>query len=179
MSNARSLAATVAQADRYGFVPPGVCLAYALATAPTGWLMCYGQALVPGDASTAALRAALLADGSPYGTSGSDPLVPDGRGRGIVGKDNMGGTAVNRVTTAVSGLNGAALGAVGGDQRAQGHSHAGSIGSGIIQLTGAATGAGGAFVVQSDGSNQTIGTTNAGASQNMAPSIILNTIIKL
>lgn len=42
--------------------------------------------------------------------------VPDRRGRVAVGRDNMGGTAANRITAAVAGFNGATLGAVGGAQ---------------------------------------------------------------
>lgn len=42
--------------------------------------------------------------------------IPDHRGRVAAGKDNMGGSAANRLTTAASGVNGAALGAAGGSQ---------------------------------------------------------------
>lgn len=96
----------------------GVVLDYALSAPPSPqWLMCYGQALAAGDATTARLRAKLIADGNPYGADGSgNPLVPDARGRGTAGKDNMGGTAANRLTTAGAGINGALLGAAGGSQ---------------------------------------------------------------
>lgn len=50
----------------------GVVLEYALSTPPSAkWLMCFGQALEDGDATTARLRAKLLADGSPYGADGA------------------------------------------------------------------------------------------------------------
>lgn len=96
----------------------GVVLDYALSAPPSAaWLMCYGQALTAGDASAARLRAKLLADGSPYGVDGSgNPLVPDGRGRVFAGKDDMGGAAASRLTTAGAGINGAQLGATGGAQ---------------------------------------------------------------
>lgn len=96
----------------------GVVLDYALSTPPSAaWMMCYGQALTSGTPATARLRAKLLADGSPYGVDGGgNPLVPDARGRGTAGKDNMGGVAANRLTTAGGGINGAALGAAGGSQ---------------------------------------------------------------
>lgn len=42
--------------------------------------------------------------------------IPDDRGRGNIGRDNMGGTAANRVTNAGSSIVGAQLGAVGGSQ---------------------------------------------------------------
>ena len=42
--------------------------------------------------------------------------LPDLRGVGTIGKDNMGGSAANRVTTAGSGIDGVTLGANGGAQ---------------------------------------------------------------
>jgi microcystin-dependent protein len=96
----------------------GVVLDYALSTPPSPqWLMCYGQALAAGNATTARLRAKLIADGNPYGADGSgNPLVPDARGRAVAGKDDMGGAAANRLTAAGAGVNGALLGAAGGSQ---------------------------------------------------------------
>lgn len=92
----------------------GVVMDYALKAAPSGWLMCYGQAL-PADTPHTNLRAALIADGFPYGRDGSgNPLLPDARGRVAAGKDDMGGAAAGRVTTGGSGINGAQLGATGG-----------------------------------------------------------------
>ncbi len=47
---------------------------WAFTTAPTGWIFMRGQACT----TTYPLwRAALIADGNPYGTSGSDPLFPN------------------------------------------------------------------------------------------------------
>lgn len=63
----------------------GTVLPYALATAPAGWLICDGAALAPGTADV--LRAKLIADGSPYGTSGSNPKLPDLRGEFLRGLD--------------------------------------------------------------------------------------------
>nr|WP_281381282.1 tail fiber protein [Microvirga lupini] len=96
----------------------GVVLDYALPTPPSSaWAMCYGQALVAGVPETAALRKKLIDAGFPHGKNGNnDPLVPDGRGRVFAGWDSMGGTAAGRLTTAGGGVNGAALGAVGGAQ---------------------------------------------------------------
>lgn len=89
---------------------------YAFSTPPNAaWRMCYGQALLAGDTDAAALRAKLIADGNPYGVDGSgNPRVPDFRGRGAAGKDDMGGTAAGRLTTAGSGIDGTKLGAAGG-----------------------------------------------------------------
>ena len=49
----------------------------------------------------------------------TSPAVPAFRGRGMFGQDNAGGTAAGRLTTAVSGVDGTTIGAVGGDQHAQ------------------------------------------------------------
>lgn len=49
--------------------------------------------------------------------------VVDRRGRAGFGRDNMGGTAASRVTSAISGVNAARLGASGGDQRMHQHNH--------------------------------------------------------
>src|SRR5690606_25444111 len=42
--------------------------------------------------------------------------LPDGRGRVVAGKDNMGGSAAGRLTNAVSGGTGTTLGAAGGSE---------------------------------------------------------------
>ena len=44
---------------------------------PAGSMKCNGDPLPSGVSATAALRAALLADGSPYGVSGADPRIPN------------------------------------------------------------------------------------------------------
>lgn len=85
---------------------------YALTTAPAGWRLCDGSALT----GTSPLRTALIAAGNPYGVSGSNPLLPDLRGRQIVGKDDMGGVAANRITAAGGNFNAAVLGGTGGAQ---------------------------------------------------------------
>lgn len=47
-------------------------------------------------------------------TAGYTIGLPNGKGKALVGRDNMGGTAANLVTTALSGINGTILGAIGG-----------------------------------------------------------------
>jgi microcystin-dependent protein len=49
--------------------------------------------------------------------------LPDLRGRTVVGKDDMGGTAANRVTAGISGIAGITLGATGGSEAVHQHSH--------------------------------------------------------
>lgn len=56
---------------------------YTVGTEPTGWLICDGREATP---SYPALRAALIADGSPYGTANGNPRIPDYQGRVLVGK---------------------------------------------------------------------------------------------
>ena len=102
----------------YSLIPPGMIMPYAGASAPGGWLLCYGQSL---STSTYATLFAVL--GYTYGGSGASFALPDLRGRSIFGKDNMGGTAASRLTTAISNVDGTTLGAAGGDQRSQLHTH--------------------------------------------------------
>lgn len=94
-------------------LPVGVGpLPWAGTTAPSGWLLCYGQSLLR--ASYAALFAAI---GTTYGAAdGTHFNLPDMRGRVAAGKDDMGGSAAGRLTTAGSGVDGATLGANGGAQ---------------------------------------------------------------
>lgn len=166
----------------------GTVLPYALATAPAGWLLCNGAAVAPGTADV--LRAALIAAGSPYGTSGANPLLPDLRGRVAAGKDNMGGTAAGRLSNAGTGnpgVDGAALGAAGGADRhtmteAQMPAHVHSSGAGN---NGFWVDVGGRYVANASGSvinlNNVPNTASAGsgaAHPNLQPTIVLNHIIK-
>lgn len=64
----------------------------------TNWVLAYGQSVA----------------GSTYATVTGSSTLPDLRGRTLAGKDNMGGIAANRLTSAGSGVNGLALGAFGG-----------------------------------------------------------------
>jgi microcystin-dependent protein len=89
---------------------------FAGSAAPSGWLLCYGQAI--SRTSYAGLFAAL---GTTYGSGdGSTTFnLPDLRGRAIAGKDDMGGAAANRITNAGSSITGTTLGASGGTQNHQ------------------------------------------------------------
>lgn len=143
-------------------VPPGTVLAFAGATAPAGYLLCYGQ-----NVSRTAYAALFAALGTAWGSGdGSTTFgLPDLRGRAPFGKDDMGGSAASRITSGTSGINGAALGATGGDQRMQAHSGHTS---------------GGAYNVAFDANPITAGSGSqgAGSSQNMPPAAIVNYIIK-
>ena len=91
--------------------PVGVMHGYAGATAPEGWLLCYGQAV-----SRTAYADLFTVIGTTYGSGdGSTTFnIPDRRGRVGVGKDNMGGVSANRLTGQSGGVNGDVLGAAGG-----------------------------------------------------------------
>jgi len=93
--------------------PAGVVLPFSGNTAPAGYLFCYGQAV------SRTTYADLFSEiGTTYGTgNGSTTFnLPDLRGRAVFGKDNMGGAAAGRLTTAgdISANN--TLGATGGAQ---------------------------------------------------------------
>lgn len=75
----------------------------------------YGQLLT--SAAFAAMQAVADAAGRPYGgVAGTNFNMPDMRGRVAAGKDDMGGTAANRITAAISGAAGSVLGAVIGSE---------------------------------------------------------------
>lgn len=67
----------------------------------------------------------------PYGFTGAGNTttfnLPDLRGRTVSGKDNMGGSTASRITSAISGLNGTILGAVGGDEKLHQHTHPNTV----------------------------------------------------
>lgn len=109
----------------------GTVLDFAGTTAPTGWLMCYGQAV-----SRATYPNLFAKIGTTFGAGDGTTTfnLPDTRGRAVIGKDDMGGTAANRVTTAGGGIDGATLGASGGAQTHQltaaqmpAHTHANTL----------------------------------------------------
>lgn len=95
-------------------VPAGVVLPFAGSTAPTGWLLCYGQ--VVSQTTYADLYAALSTTYNTGGEGAGNFRLPDLRGRTTAGKDNMGGSAANRLTAAGSGITGTTLGATGGSE---------------------------------------------------------------
>ncbi len=83
-------------------IPVGSVIAYAGASAPDGWALCYGQAI---SRTTYANLFTVL--GTTYGVGDSSTTfnVPDLRGRRPFGKDDMGGsgTSQREITTATMG----------------------------------------------------------------------------
>jgi microcystin-dependent protein len=91
--------------------PLGIVVPFAGSSAPTYWLLCYGQAV---SRTTYADLFAVI--GTTYGSGdGSTTFnLPDLRGRVAAGKDDMGGSSANRLTDQSGGLNGDTLGDTGG-----------------------------------------------------------------
>jgi microcystin-dependent protein len=170
----------------------GIVLPFAGTSAPSGWLFCFGQSL-----SRTGIYADLFAViGTTYGSVDASSFnLPDMRGRVPVGKDDMGGSSANRITSAVCGIQGFTLGAAGGDQRLHAHTHG-------VTDPGHAHGVGywnllansggqyekylrdqGANYANTSTTGSTTGisiqtNTEGGTAQNVPPSIILNYIIK-
>ena len=110
----------------------GTVLDFAGTAAPTGWLMCYGQTVNTTDYPN--LFAKIGATYNVGGEAAGVFRLPDTRGRAAIGKDNMGGTAAGRVTTAGAGIDGKTLGASGGTEthtltaaQMPAHTHANTI----------------------------------------------------
>lgn len=102
--------------------------------------------------------------------------IPDLRGRVAAGRDNMGGTVANRLTTAGAGIAGVNLGDAGGSQthtlttaEMPAHTHANGVTAGSAW---AALGCG------SQGTGNTGSTGGGGAHQNTQPTLVANKIIK-
>jgi microcystin-dependent protein len=113
--------------------PAGGVMTFAGTAAPSGWLLCDGSAI-----SRVTYAALFTAIGTTHGVGdGSTTFnLPDIRGRIAAGKDNMGGTAANRLTAAGSGITGTTLGVAGGTEthtlttaQSPAHTHGGSTGT--------------------------------------------------
>jgi microcystin-dependent protein len=156
--------------------PAGMVVPYAGSAAPSGWLLCYGQAV-----SRTTYAGLFATISTTYGTGdGSTTFnIPDLRGRVVAGQDDMGGSSANRLTNQTDGLDGDTLGATGGaethtltEAQMPAHTHAFDQGNSAV-ANGAlradqAFGAGGL----------TESTGGGGAHNNVQPTIILNYIIK-
>jgi microcystin-dependent protein len=160
-----------------GSTPPGVMAPYAGSSAPSGWLLCYGQAL-----SRTTYADLFAAIGTDYGVGdGSTTFnLPDLRGRVWIGLDNMGGSSANRVTDAAADSIGGTLGEevhtlTTGEMPS--HTHTTPSLLGIWAGSGPGLTAGGSYSPTTPRS-----ATNAegggGAHNNMQPGMAGNVIIK-
>jgi microcystin-dependent protein len=94
-------------------IPPGTIAPFGGGTVPAGWLLCDGTAI-----SRTTYSALFSAISTTYGVGDNSTTfgLPDYRGRVPAGKDDMGGSAANRLTAAGAGITGTTLGASGGAQ---------------------------------------------------------------
>lgn len=163
-------------------VPAGATFAWPAAAIPAGYLECNGQAVSRN--TYAALFAAI---GTEHGAGdGVNTFnVPDIMGRTIFGKEAV----ASRLTAAISGINGADLGAVGGSQSLQQHNHTAAVvdpghvhGGGGTPVNAEPGGGPGYQQVNTaaavTGISVNIGQTGAGNSGNVPPAIVLKWIIK-
>jgi microcystin-dependent protein len=159
-------------------VPSGSMTAFAGSTTPAGWLLCDGGAV-----SRTTYASLFSAISTTYGVGdGSTTFnLPDLRGRVPAGKDNMGGTAANRLTSGGSGITGTTLGAVGGAEthtlttaQLASHTHA----SGVFMSDGASL-VPWATSTAAGGSSISTGSAGSGnAHNNQPPTLVANYIIK-
>lgn len=158
---------------------PGIVLPYAGSSAPTGWLLCYGQAV---DRTTYADLFTAISTTYGVGDGATTFNLPDLRGRVVAGQDDMGGTSANRLTDQTGGIDGDTLGDTGGAEthtltttQMPAHTHAQQANTSIAA-------GGGAGLGDLQSAQQIGGTTQSaggdGAHNNVQPTIILNYIIK-
>ena len=157
---------------------PGTIVPFGGATVPTDWLLCFGQAI---SRTTYATLFAVVSTTYGVGNGTTTFNLPDLRGRIPGGKDDMGGTAASRLTTAGSGVNGVSLGAAGGAQThtlldtqmpAHSHQYVGGSNAAGSGTAGAAGQSANAYYMN------TLATGGSQAHNNTQPTIVLNYIIK-
>lgn len=173
--------------DLVGLVPVGAVVDFFGAVAPANWVFCAGQQLAKADYP--ALWAVL---GSAFEVNSTTFALPDTRGRVLAGRDNMGGTPANRLTNAVSGVQGSVLGAAGGNQNLQAHGHsvvdpghnhpafggASNVGADTTAMM-LGVGYGGGTSIQTATTGVSIANAGTGDGQNVQPTMISNKIIRV
>tara|TARA_B100001057_G_scaffold294338_1_gene294437 strand:+ start:1566 stop:2537 length:972 start_codon:yes stop_codon:yes gene_type:complete len=101
----------------------GMIMPYAGLTAPSGWLLCFGQALNTYTYKDLHAIVSNTYGGTAFNAGVTDQSgvsttfnLPDLRGRTIAGQDDMGGSSADRLTAQTGGLDGDTLGATGGTE---------------------------------------------------------------
>jgi microcystin-dependent protein len=176
-----------------GAAPTGTVVPFAGTVAPAGYLLAFGQAV-----SRTSYPGLFAVIGGTYGSGdGSTTFnLPDLRGRMAAGKDNMGGTAANRITNGGSGIVGTTLGAAGGTEVENAGVSVGVSVSG--SLSGTAHGYLGGTIGDADGNSGasliftdvtlavavggTLNGSGSGATSvvtNVQPTIVLNQMIRI
>lgn len=159
--------------------PAASMMVFAGASAPSGWLLCFGQAI-----SRTTYAALFSAVSTTYGIGDGTTTfnLPDMRGRVAAGADNMGGSAAGRLTSTTMSPDGNTLGATGGTQThtlitAEMPAHTHSVPAQITN--GVDIGGGGAYLSAGLLNNGTSTSTGGGdAHLNVQPTLVLNYIIK-
>lgn len=173
--NWRELTRNVAGGD----VAPGIIMEDGAATAPAGWLLCYGQAI-----SRTTYSAIFARYSTTFGVGDNSTTfnLPDIRGRVVAGQDDMGGTSANRLTGVTGSVDGDVLGGTGGEEThvltiAELAAHAHTIqGDGGGSSSSGLQGTAGGGPIAGPTSTSTVGSGTA--HNNVQPTIILNKIIK-
>tara|TARA_R100000951_G_scaffold7417_1_gene7077 strand:+ start:9431 stop:10393 length:963 start_codon:yes stop_codon:yes gene_type:complete len=190
VTNAKIADSTITQAKLNFSVtaaPSALVSPYAGSTAPSGWLLCDGSAV---SRNAYAALYAIVSDTYGAGNGTTTFNLPDLRGRSVFGLDNMGGTAASLVTSGISGIDGTTLGATGGDESSQAHTHTatqdphshsmpstfGSFGGGANNIPASLGGS--ATTTGEETPAITVTSYGDGGSENMPPAMLLNWIIK-
>lgn len=185
--DANALASAIFSA---GSQPTGSIVAFAAASAPTGWLLCDGTAV--SRATYADLFGVL---GTTYGAGNGTTTfnLPDGRGRTLIGSGT--GDAADATAHALGSKSGTETHTLTTPQLAAhshgitdaGHVHSPNVGTAFLTIsgTGSLDSAAGSTVSESSAQtgNATTGITvnnagGGGAHPNMQPSLAVNWIIK-
>lgn len=106
-------ATNVRQVQTVTETPAGSIIDFGGSSVPSGWLLCDGSAI---SRTTYAVLFAAISTTWGAGNGTTTFNLPDLRGRSRAGRDNMGGSAAGRITTAASGIDGLTIGAAGGAQ---------------------------------------------------------------
>lgn len=156
-----------------GVIPTGAVMPFAGSTAPSGYLLCDGQAV-----SRAAYSNLFAVISTTYGVGDGATTfnVPDLRGRVAAGLDNMGGNSADRVTDTEADSLGGSVGAethtlIEDEMPVHNHNMGGEVLTGQAGIRSWNSG--------SSGNRSSTLTTGGGAAHNnMQPTLFLNYIIK-